>query len=163
MEKKFVPILNFLEIFLKMWIIFKSLCSCYNIASVLCLRFFGHKVSGILTPQPIALLEGEVSTTGPPGNSQSLIFHKWYPFHFWHIFISLEELQQQCLAKVFHFGSNYWWMDSRLWLKKDRWKISSCKAKHVNISETGIFLFKGKRPSSYFRSTRSSNTIVENG
>ena len=47
---------------------------CYNIASVFCFRFFDREACGILAPQPgiepaPPALEGEVSTTGPPGKS----------------------------------------------------------------------------------------------
>ena len=52
---------------------------CYNIASVLRVGFFGHKVRGILAPQPgieptPSTLEGEGLTTGPPGKSLRLTF-----------------------------------------------------------------------------------------
>ena len=76
--------------FLKVFIEFATILLLFYV-----LGFFGHEVSGILTPQPIAL-EGEVSTTGPPGNSQSLIFISDIHFISDTFFISLEELQQQC-------------------------------------------------------------------
>ena len=47
---------------------------CYNIASVLCLGFFGHEACGILAPWPEtesapSALEGKVLTTEPSGKS----------------------------------------------------------------------------------------------
>ena len=65
---------------------------CYYIASILSL-FFGHKVRGILTPQPeIKLaLKGEVLVTGLPGKSQDVCFiYSLYLAHFH----SMRELQQ---------------------------------------------------------------------
>ena len=46
----------------------------YNIVSILCFGFFGHKAYGILAPQPgieptPPALEGEVLTPEPPGKS----------------------------------------------------------------------------------------------
>ena len=63
-----------------MWTIFKVFIEFVNnIASILCFGFFGRKACGILVPQPGVepeppVLEGEVLTTGPPGNSLFRLF-----------------------------------------------------------------------------------------
>ena len=72
--------ITFLKIFLFDVDYFLSLYwICYNIPSVLCFGFFGHKACGILAPRPgieptCPALEGEVLTTGPPGKSLPLFF-----------------------------------------------------------------------------------------
>ena len=74
-----------------MWIIFKVFI-CYNIVSVLCLGFFGHKACGILAswpeiePAPPAL-ESEILITGLPGKFKSLFFPKLFLPHYLSLFL----------------------------------------------------------------------------
>ena len=73
----------FFMVFFCVWVghFIKSLLNLfqYCFCFMFCFVFFGHKVCGILVPQPgiessPLALKGEVLTTGPPGKSQWLGF-----------------------------------------------------------------------------------------